>query len=156
MRVPPAQIDRGRSVGKKEGLVDRLLVVRKNLGFSQKQMGEAIGSSISSWQDYEYGKSVPGGVALAKLAGMGIDINWLLTGEGKAVSEKAWCYSALTQEAENYILSLMEDAGRLKNQNAVELIRAWARGVFIGWDCLTSGWQKESDRARLESLLTAK
>lgn len=139
-----------------ESLVERLKGVRHSLGYTQKQMGEAVGGSLSAWQDYEAGKSVPGGNALTGLARLGVDINWLLTGEGEAAQGKTWGYSALTQNAENHIVSLMEDATRLKTPHAVELIEAWARGVFISWDCLTSGWQKEGDRARLESLLIAK
>ncbi|MEW6594157.1 MAG: helix-turn-helix transcriptional regulator [Thermodesulfobacteriota bacterium] len=67
----------------------RLKDVRKELGYTQKQIGEAIGSSLSTWQDYEAGKSIPGGNALAGLARLGVDINWLLTGEGNSLVQKS-------------------------------------------------------------------
>jgi hypothetical protein len=38
--------------------------------------------SYKGWQGYESGDNVPGGKVLQSLAGLGFNINWLLTGEG--------------------------------------------------------------------------
>lgn len=66
----------------KEGLASRLKQAREACGYSQKDMAEAAGSRLRSWQDYEAGRKVPGGQVIAGLAQMGIDAHWLMTGEG--------------------------------------------------------------------------
>ncbi len=60
----------------------RLKAVRETLGCTQKEMAKAVGIKYRSWQDYESGKSVPGGNALIAVARLGININWILTGRG--------------------------------------------------------------------------
>ncbi len=45
-------------------------------------MAEQLKISFRSWQDYELGKSVPGGKVFEALAKLGFNANWLLTGEG--------------------------------------------------------------------------
>lgn len=46
-------------------------------------MASASGIPIDSYRKYELGRSVPGGNALAGLAGIGVDVHWLLTGKVK-------------------------------------------------------------------------
>ncbi len=65
-----------------EKLGDRLKQIRKSLGYTQKAIAEAIGSKLRSWQDYEAGKKVPGSQVIAGLSHLGINANWVLTGEG--------------------------------------------------------------------------
>ena len=60
----------------------RFRMIREKLNYTQKQMAELIDGSIRAWQEYERGNQVPGGIALYKLSLQGININWLLTGEG--------------------------------------------------------------------------
>ena len=64
-------------------LADRFKDVRKTLGLSQRKMVEELGSSLGAIQAYEAGTSVPGGNVLEALARMGVNIDWLLTGEGE-------------------------------------------------------------------------
>lgn len=64
----------------KDRLAQRLKAVRERLGFTQQQMASAVGTKHRSWQDYETGRSIPGGRVLAGLAELDVDINWLLTG----------------------------------------------------------------------------
>jgi transcriptional regulator with XRE-family HTH domain len=63
---------------------DRLKKARDLLGMSQSALAKAAGASLPAWQGYEAGKNIPGGKALQGLARLGININWLLTGEGEA------------------------------------------------------------------------
>lgn len=65
-----------------EGLTQRLRLIRSQLGFTQKEMAERVNVKYRSWQDYENGKSVPGGKVLGGIALLGVNTNWLLTGEG--------------------------------------------------------------------------
>lgn len=63
-------------------LKDRLKLVRKTMGMSQAGIVGIIGTTQPSWQGYENGLNVPGGKVLKSLAGLGVNVNWLLTGNG--------------------------------------------------------------------------
>ena len=49
---------------------------------TQKEFAQELDISAPSLQKYELDESVPGGLALAKLAEKGINVNWILTGKG--------------------------------------------------------------------------
>ena len=51
-------------------------------GKTQKEFALELDISAPSLQKYELDESVPGGLALAKLAEKGINVNWILTGKG--------------------------------------------------------------------------
>lgn len=61
---------------------ERLKAARAALGLSQKDIAAQSGVSTRGYQGYEDGRSVPGGEAIAGLVRLGINANWLLTGEG--------------------------------------------------------------------------
>ena len=65
-----------------EAMKDRLKTLRELVGKDQKDMADALKISFRSWQDYELGKSVPGGKVFEALAFLGYNVNWVLTGEG--------------------------------------------------------------------------
>ncbi|PIQ23471.1 hypothetical protein COW36_09210 [bacterium (Candidatus Blackallbacteria) CG17_big_fil_post_rev_8_21_14_2_50_48_46] len=60
----------------------RLKQWRKHLGLTQEKFAEQIRVHIGVFKKYEQGKNTPGGEALAAIAETGVNINWLLTGEG--------------------------------------------------------------------------
>ncbi len=62
---------------------NRLRAFRAACGMSQKAFAAQSGVSQRSYQGYEDGRSVPGGDAIAAFVKMGVDANWLLTGEGE-------------------------------------------------------------------------
>ncbi len=62
---------------------DRLKAARAALGLSQREIAAKSGVSARGYQGYEDGRSVPGGDALTGLASLGINVNWLLTGDGE-------------------------------------------------------------------------
>lgn len=63
-------------------LAERLKKAREALGKNQKEMALTVGVSYRSWQGYEDGDNVPGGNVFEALARLGLNVNWLLTGEG--------------------------------------------------------------------------
>jgi len=67
---------------KQRVLGTRLAQARVQIGVSLAQFGRMTGIPVSSLKKYERGSSVPGGMALRAMAGAGINLNWLLTGEG--------------------------------------------------------------------------
>ena len=68
---------------------DRLKQLRESLGYTQNGISVAVGSKLRSWQDYEKGERVPGAQVIAGLASLGVNTNWLLTGEGPVMLNKA-------------------------------------------------------------------
>ncbi|MDH5737892.1 MAG: helix-turn-helix domain-containing protein [Gammaproteobacteria bacterium] len=60
----------------------RLKKIREHLGLTQKEFALHIGASYRGWQANESG-TMPGGDLLLKLSGIGVNINWVLTGEGE-------------------------------------------------------------------------
>lgn len=54
---------------------------RKRLGFNQSEVSENTGVSMTSQSYYETGKRFPDSQYLLKLAEMGFDINFVLTGQ---------------------------------------------------------------------------
>nr|WP_282183974.1 helix-turn-helix transcriptional regulator [Azospirillum sp. OGB3] len=63
-------------------LGDRLKTVREFLGETQKTMSRRFHLGENTWQSYELNGKLPKGETLADLAALGIDMNWLLTGQG--------------------------------------------------------------------------
>lgn len=63
-------------------LADRFKLARESLGLEQKEIAAKLDISHRSWQDYELGKSVPGGKVFESLVLLGFNANWLLSGEG--------------------------------------------------------------------------
>src|SRR5579872_705159 len=79
---------RGRGVSEHATeLAERLIAAREELGLTQRELAEKLGIGWRSVQEYEQGRAVPGGSALAGYAGLGVDATWLLIGE-KEVDQK--------------------------------------------------------------------
>jgi len=62
---------------------ERLKIARHHLGFSQQILAEKIQSSKTGIQANEAGRSVPGGAVLLGFIGLGISVDWILSGEGE-------------------------------------------------------------------------
>lgn len=61
---------------------DRLKEIRGKLNLTQPEAAMKFHMPLPSWKSYEKGPSEPGSGALRGLAEEGININWLLTGQG--------------------------------------------------------------------------
>lgn len=69
---------------------ERIKFLREKIGITQKEMGEAIGKSWRTIQDYEYQKSTPPFRTLKMIATTyGINIKWLETGEGEIFEQES-------------------------------------------------------------------
>lgn len=62
------------------GFQDRFHQIRKELNLTQKAMAEKMGVSLRTLQRYEDGPVSPDAVALDRLAHLGVDLHWLITG----------------------------------------------------------------------------
>lgn len=65
-----------------DNIGSRLKVWRQAIGLTQHDFSERVGLHIGVLKKYELGKNTPGGEALASIAKTGVNLNWLLTGEG--------------------------------------------------------------------------
>lgn len=71
-----------------ESIGARLKAWRHALGLTQAELAERLGVHIGVLKKYEQGLNVPGGEALAAIARTGVDMRWLLTGEGEMLPGK--------------------------------------------------------------------
>lgn len=65
------------------GIGDRLKEERERLGFSQTEFSAVAGASKNTQYNYEKGDRSPDAVYLAAVAGKGVDILYVVTGERK-------------------------------------------------------------------------
>lgn len=63
-------------------VAERLASWRSSLEKTQAAFSTLVGIHISQLKKYEQGRTVPGGEVLTAIAGTGVNINWLLTGQG--------------------------------------------------------------------------
>ncbi|MFO1434100.1 MAG: S24 family peptidase [Candidatus Competibacteraceae bacterium] len=63
-------------------LARNLKLCRESLGLTQKDMAARMGCGEPTWQNYEYGKTMPGGEVFVRLAEMGVNMNWLFRDDG--------------------------------------------------------------------------
>lgn len=68
---------------------DRLKIWRSYLGTTQPAFAELIGIHVGMLKKYETGKTIPGGEKLIAIATTGLNLHWLLTGEGDREVVKA-------------------------------------------------------------------
>lgn len=61
----------------------RLHQVREALNLSQRDLAGKLGVTGTAWQNYESGKNVPGGSVLKALFDLGVNMNWLFSGDGE-------------------------------------------------------------------------
>lgn len=65
-----------------ESIGSRIKKIREALGLSQQDLADAVGGSKRGIQDNESGVNAPGSTVLRGIVSLGVNANWLLTGEG--------------------------------------------------------------------------
>lgn len=65
-------------------IAQRLKALRQGLEKTQKDMAAWTGVSALAWHKYEAGENLPGGKVLATLRARGMNVNWILGGDGPA------------------------------------------------------------------------
>ncbi|RPE72510.1 helix-turn-helix protein [Tibeticola sediminis] len=70
-------------------IADRIKAWRHALGLTQDEFSRRSGISKATLVGYEVGQRKPGSDALAAIARTGVDMRWLLTGEGEMLPKPA-------------------------------------------------------------------
>ncbi|MCG8357864.1 MAG: helix-turn-helix domain-containing protein [Kiloniellales bacterium] len=71
------------------GRGETLSLLRRKLGLTQLEMARRMNVSLRAYQNYERGQRAPTADHLEPLALTGINVNWLLTGEGPMYQERS-------------------------------------------------------------------
>lgn len=66
---------------------DRLRLLRDHLGLTQPAIAMKFHIPLPSWKSYEKGPSEPGAGALRDMALAGVNVHWVLTGEGEMLRQ---------------------------------------------------------------------
>jgi transcriptional regulator with XRE-family HTH domain len=101
-------------------LGDRLKLVRKQIGLNQAELAEKLSISRPTLVTYEKDQSLIGIDAVVKLKNLclGLNLDWLLTGEGEMLSsaqtatEENW-----KEKVDNELSLLWDEINKLKNMN---------------------------------------
>ena len=109
----------------------RLALIRDGLRLSQKQMGDAIGSSDKALANWERGvRELPSAIAAQLNLLYDVDANWLLTGERKGVD-----VGALEQIISGVEALLAKRGQQLPPEKKAKLIAyvygQWAKGSLL-------------------------
>ena len=65
------------------GISERLRAAREAIGLTQREMAERLGLALVTYGRSETGNRAMDEGELAALAGMGINLHWLVSGEGQ-------------------------------------------------------------------------
>lgn len=106
----------------------RMREAREALGLSQQALADAIGGSKRGIQENEAQRSVPGGEVICGLVRLGINANWLLTGEGPMMLDPARELARLMRAARGQTnpLQLAEWLER-----PVSTVQGWESGAAL-------------------------
>jgi len=108
-----------------DGLEERIRRARIALGYTQNDIAEAVGGKLRSWQDYEAGKRVPGSSVIKGLAKLGINANWVLTGEGPMLIQDA------ERTRDQHPSSHADAPGKISTELAEKLTESMTRNGLI-------------------------
>lgn len=103
-----------------EKISDRLKLARTALALNQKEFASNSGVGFSTYQKYEMGMSVPGGDAIEGFIRLGINANWLLTGEGEKFLVNHQLQQALAIDVP-LLVKLIEEMDRAATQASISI-----------------------------------
>jgi transcriptional regulator with XRE-family HTH domain len=119
---------------------ERLKLFRESLNMGQAQLAATLDGTVGGYQKNEQGISAPNSKALSKLHGLGLNVNWLLSGEGPMLrtslplgagapaDEDVRAYGDCVEILESALAKLGRTLAPEKKRIALDsMYRAWAR-----------------------------
>ncbi len=98
-------------------ICNRLRTLRDALGLTQTDAAIKFHMPIPSWKSYEKGPSEPGSGALRGMAEGGVNVHWLLTGEGSMLLNETKEISPRLQTSIDATLAMMGDEKSMMRLN---------------------------------------
>jgi transcriptional regulator with XRE-family HTH domain len=123
-------------------IADRLRVWRKDvLKMSQVRFAEVTGVHLSAIRKYDGRHSLPSGESLLAIAGTGVDLHWLLTGEGDMRAPANASYGTPKTEAdaklahclmaiEGLLSDIQDDKRSAVLEEIFSIVKETERGCF--------------------------
>jgi len=105
---------------------ERLHLLRMELDLTQPEAAAKFHIPLPSWKNYEKGPSEPGSGALTGMVEAGVNINWVLTGEGDMLLHGGFSRqdteekTMTRQETLEMINRLKEESGGVLNRDKVQ------------------------------------
>lgn len=130
----------------------RLRAFREREKFSQKGLATAVGGTLRGIQDNELGKSAPNSKVLRALAGRGLSVNWLLTGDGPMLLADS--VSRTPQNAKidqgilTHVIETLDEELKRRKQSRSSVKYAEMVGILYDY-CQDTGQRDVSMAARL-------
>lgn len=109
----------------------RMKAAREALSLTQDGLAKAVGASKRGIQDNEAQKSVPGGEVVAGLVRLGINANWLLTGEGPMLIADLALPVAATKINVDALEAIIEGTIKALPRAAPDAIARQAVGFYV-------------------------
>lgn len=133
----------------------RLRVFRESKSLPQIKLAAAVGGTIRGIQDNELGKSAPNSKVLYGLALMGLNVNWLLTGEGPMlIGDLALRGSRppkIDQEILAYAIEALDEELKRRKEHRSSAQYANLIGILYNY-CLETGERDGSLAAQLAKI----
>ena len=131
----------------------RTKAVRSHFGLSATQMAEAAGlKNRKSWEDYERGNHLPTGPVLLRLAEMGINTNWLLTGQGQMLLCESPS-SPLNEDLLGQVIAGVEELLAERGYRVTPAHKAELIGIFYRHYLRQGGPGLAEDRAMMSDVV---
>lgn len=106
---------------------ERLRAWRTALGLTQAELAEQLNIERTTWRKYETDITLPNAGILAQLCSMGLNTNWLLTGEGALFKNEAvQGFPAEVQIYIHHLASSMRELSELDMSTCTMLMRGFA------------------------------
>lgn len=131
---------------------ERLRVFRESMKLTQAQMAKAAGGSTPGYKSNEQGTALPNSKLLVGLRGLGLNVDWLLSGEGPMLRADLLAPGEAAEDdlkAYGECLEILELALNKANRMlAPEKKRAAVDSMFRAWKR-----EKKIDRQLVEMIL---
>lgn len=121
-----------------KGISERFVELRKHFGraagrkLSQRELAELLNIAKNSWQRYEAGE-LPGAKLLIRLAEEGINIHWVLTGDGEMVFRETPPALSIAAWLDKYGKGQASAEDLIPIVSAPDFDISRVKDVFINW-----------------------
>jgi len=107
----------------------RLKVIRESLGMSPDAMANALDLSLQDWEDYETRENLPNKKIVDALARIGLNVRWVVTGEGSMMLSAEPAVS----NAASIVLNKLRQLRGLKSDKSLGALFGTSQPTVAAW-----------------------